>query len=78
MVHDHTSILATIEAKWNLPALSNRDANAATVMDFLAPEPALRHCSPPIQGPSQDGPSGPASVARLSAGGPAANLIAAT
>jgi phospholipase C len=35
VVHDHTSVLATIEAKWNLPALTLRDANAATVMDFL-------------------------------------------
>jgi phospholipase C len=35
VVHDHTSVLATIEAKWNLPALTYRDANAATVSDFL-------------------------------------------
>ena len=35
VVHDHTSVLATIEAKWNLPALTYRDANAATVTDFL-------------------------------------------
>ena len=35
VTHDHTSVLATIEAKWNLPALTNRDANAHTVMDFL-------------------------------------------
>jgi phospholipase C len=35
VVHDHTSVLATIEAKWNLPALTYRDANAKTVMDFL-------------------------------------------
>ncbi|HTZ65285.1 MAG TPA: alkaline phosphatase family protein [Solirubrobacteraceae bacterium] len=35
VVHDHTSVLATIEAKWNLPALSYRDANAKTVEDFL-------------------------------------------
>jgi phospholipase C len=35
VVHDHTSILATIEAKWNVPALTYRDANAATVADFL-------------------------------------------
>jgi phospholipase C len=35
VVHDHTSALATIEAKWNLPALTYRDANASTVMDFL-------------------------------------------
>jgi hypothetical protein len=35
VVHDHTSILATIEAKWNLPAMTYRDANAATMADFL-------------------------------------------
>jgi phospholipase C len=35
VVHGHTSVLATIEAKWNLPALSYRDANAAAVLDFL-------------------------------------------
>ncbi len=34
-VHDHTSFLATVESKWNLPALTYRDANAKTVMDFL-------------------------------------------
>jgi phospholipase C len=35
VLHDHTSVLATIEAKWNLPALTYRDANAKTVEDFL-------------------------------------------
>jgi phospholipase C len=35
VVHDHTSILSTIEAKWNVPALTYRDANAATLSDFL-------------------------------------------
>jgi phospholipase C len=35
-VHDHTSILATIERKWNLPAMTHRDANATTLMDFLS------------------------------------------
>ena len=35
IVHDHTSVLATIEKKWNLPALTYRDANAKTVEDFL-------------------------------------------
>jgi phospholipase C len=51
VVHDHTSILATIESKWNLPSLTLRDANAATVMDFLDPAaPAL--LQPPfIQNP---------------------------
>jgi phospholipase C len=28
-------VLATIEAKWNLPAMTYRDANARTVADFL-------------------------------------------
>jgi hypothetical protein len=35
VVHDHTSILATIQAKWNLPTMTYRDANAATMLDFL-------------------------------------------
>jgi phospholipase C len=35
VVHDHTSVLATIEHKWNLPPLTYRDANANTMMDFL-------------------------------------------
>ena len=37
VVHDHTSVLATIERQWNLPALTYRDANAATLADFLDP-----------------------------------------
>ncbi|HXD56431.1 MAG TPA: alkaline phosphatase family protein [Thermoleophilaceae bacterium] len=35
VAHDHTSVLATIESKWNLPALTYRDANATTIADFL-------------------------------------------
>jgi phospholipase C len=35
VVHDHTSILAMIERKWNLPALTWRDANANDLTDFL-------------------------------------------
>ena len=35
VVHDHTSVLATIERQWNLPALTRRDANARTLADFL-------------------------------------------
>ena len=49
VVHDHTSVLATIEAKWNLPALTYRDANASTVLDFLdlgAPHSSIRPLSP--------------------------------
>jgi phospholipase C len=35
VVYDHTSILAMIERKWNLPALTYRDANANDLTDFL-------------------------------------------
>jgi phospholipase C len=57
-VHDHTSVLATIEAKWNLPALTDRDANANDLMDFLdlglAPRTGIN-----VTAPSKTGPSGP-------------------
>jgi len=35
VVHDHTSALAFVERKWNLPAMTFRDANAAPMLDFL-------------------------------------------
>jgi phospholipase C len=35
VIHDHTSVLATIQAKWNLPFMTYRDANAAPLLDFL-------------------------------------------
>ena len=42
VVHDHTSFLATVEAKWNLPRLTYHGANAKTAMEFLDPSsPAL-------------------------------------
>ncbi|MCU1462477.1 MAG: hypothetical protein JWO37_2552 [Acidimicrobiales bacterium] len=60
VVHDHTSILKLIETKWNLPALTYRDANADDLLDFFdftspafaeppalaaAANPALAACS---------------------------------
>jgi phospholipase C len=51
VVHDHTSVLATIEAKWNLPALTLRDANATTVADFLDPSHAAFVTAPSIAAP---------------------------
>jgi phospholipase C len=57
-IHDHTSVLATIETKWNLPALTDRDANATDVMDFLdlglSPRTGIT-----VKTPSKTGPSGP-------------------
>jgi phospholipase C len=35
VVYDHTSILKLVETKWNLPALTFRDANAAAPLDML-------------------------------------------
>jgi phospholipase C len=35
VLYDHTSVLAFVERKWNLPALTYRDANANDLMDFL-------------------------------------------
>ncbi len=35
VVQDHTSILAFIERKWNLPALTWRDANADPMLDYF-------------------------------------------
>lgn len=35
VLHDHTSVLAMVERKWNLPALTRRDANANDLTDFL-------------------------------------------
>ena len=57
VVHDHTSVLATIEAKWNLAALTRRDANAATVLDLLDVEHAAFLDPPVITGPSRNGPA---------------------
>lgn len=57
VVHDHTSILAMAERKWNLPAMTHRDAAAADLSDFLdldqppfAEPPQL---APPLAGPAQ-------------------------
>jgi len=35
VVYDHTSILAFLERKWNLAAMTHRDANANDLTDFL-------------------------------------------
>ena len=58
-LYDHTSILRLVETKWNLPALSYRDANANNMLDcldlrapaFLVP-PALAPAVPPAGAPS--------------------------
>lgn len=53
-VGDHTSILRLVEAKWNLPALTQRDAHAHDLLDMvdLAAPPAF--LSPPALPPPTD------------------------
>ena len=44
VVQDHTSMTAFIERKWNLPAMTFRDANAAPMTDYFAfDRPAFAH-----------------------------------
>jgi len=35
VVNDHTSICSLVEHKWNLPAMTYRDANAGTLLDMV-------------------------------------------
>jgi phospholipase C len=45
VLYDHSSIPATLERKWNLPAMTYRDANANDLTDFLD-IPALKRGHP--------------------------------
>jgi phospholipase C len=54
-LHTHTSILRLIESKWNLPALSDRDANAAPMLDcfdFVRPAFLTPPSLPPAPAPT--------------------------
>jgi phospholipase C len=46
-VYDHTSILKTIETKWNLPALTRRDANAHSLLDMVDLHASPAFLTPP-------------------------------
>jgi phospholipase C len=35
VVHEHTSLLKFVESKWNLPAMTYRDANAGSMLEFF-------------------------------------------
>ena len=58
VVHDHTSVLKLIETKWNLRALTYRDANADNLLDSLdfKSKPAF------LEPPTLPAPALPASV----------------
>jgi phospholipase C len=47
VVHDHTSILKLVERKFNLPALTDRDANADDLLDSLDFDQAPAFLTPP-------------------------------
>jgi phospholipase C len=53
VVHDHTSVLKLVETKWNLPALTARDANADDLLDSidLHARPAFA-VPPPLASPA--------------------------
>ena len=63
---DHTSILKFVETKWNLPALTYRDANAHNMVDFFD----LKAARPPFaEAPVLSAPKNPfSSPAALPAG----------
>jgi phospholipase C len=55
-VHDHTSIMKLIETKWNLGALTYRDANASNLLDSLDLEGPPAFAEPPtLPAPSKLG-----------------------
>ncbi|MHB1712474.1 MAG: alkaline phosphatase family protein [Acidimicrobiales bacterium] len=68
VVYDHTSILAYVERKWNLPAFTYRDANANDLSDFvdLRAKPAF------LTPPNLPGPMNTATQAGCTATGPGA------
>jgi phospholipase C len=52
-VLDHTSVLRLVEEKWNLPALTARDAAASTPLDALDLDGAPAFLTPPaLPGPA--------------------------
>ena len=57
VVHDHTSVLKLIETKWNLPALTHRDAAADDLLDSVDLEapPAFLH-PPELAAPADPAP----------------------
>jgi phospholipase C len=60
---DHTSILKLVETKWNLPALTYRDANAHDMLDFFdlkATRPPF--ADPPVLAPPKNPFSSPAAL----------------
>ena len=47
VVHDHTSVLRLVETKWNLGALTYRDANASNLLDSIDFDSPPAFATPP-------------------------------
>jgi len=54
VVHDHTSVLRLVETKWNLPALTRRDANASNLLDCVDLSASPAFLEPPELSPPAD------------------------
>ena len=67
MVYDHTSILATVERKWNLPPLTRRDEAATSPLGALDLEASPKFLTPPTLPGPQAEPFSPSSRSRRSA-----------
>jgi phospholipase C len=60
VVHDHTSVMKLIETKWNLPALTFRDANADNLLDAIDLSGPPAFAEPPVLPEPALGLTGPA------------------
>ena len=67
VVHDHTSVLKLVETKWNLPALTHRDAAADDLLDSLDLTRAPAFLKPPKLASAPD-PAGGAGCLSTGAG----------
>ncbi len=65
-LYDHTSVLKTLEVKWNFPALTRRDAHARDLFDMIDLEHPPAFATPPTLVP----PANPALTASCLASGP--------
>jgi len=54
VVHDHTSVLKLVETKWNLPALTYRDAAADNLLDSVDLTGPPAFLTPPTLAPPPD------------------------
>jgi phospholipase C len=52
VTHDHTSVLKLVETKWNLGALTYRDANADNLLDSLNLHGRPAFLQPPVLPPA--------------------------